>query len=175
MKPKSFASVKLELVGLIMDEIFGPYKTYLNDLRKQTIKANAKLASHPNAYLGFNYHHRQFTETGGILNGTLPDLDASLHEEFQNVVELVCTFEREWRQVNQGLATLFARGESMQDMYDLLPQEVIDVLGNSIEPFRHLTRTRPEAYAILNIPFQYDNYQKVKQLLYQYIGNHLII
>lgn len=175
MKPKSFAAVKLELVTAIMAEIFGPYQNYLNDLRLQTIKANAKLASHPNAYLGFTYHHRQYTETGSSLHGTLPNLDASLHAEFQNVVDLIGTFEQEWRQVNQGLSTLFARGESMQDMYDLLPQEVIDVLGDSIPPFRQLFRTRPEAYAILNIPFQYDNYQKVKQLLHQYIGNHLII
>lgn len=174
-RPKSFAAVKLELVNAIMAEIFGPYQEYLNGLRQQTIKDNAKLSSHPNAYLGFNHHHRQYTATGGILNGTLPDLDARLHESFDNVIALIQEYERDWRQVNQGVSTLFARGEDMQDMYDLLPQEVIDVLGDSIAPFRHLSRTRPEAYAIQSIPFQLDNYQKVKQLIFQYIGNHLII
>lgn len=174
-RPKQFTAIKFELVGAIMEEIVGPYQKYLNDLRKQTISENGKLVSHPNAYLGFTFRHHQYTESGGIIRGILPELDASLHDYFENVMHLTQTFTAEYRQVNQGLSTLFARGDCMQDMYDLLPQEVIDVLGDSIAAFKGMSRTRPEAYAVLNIPFQYENFLNVKQLLHQYIGNHLIV
>jgi len=168
---------KLELVSAIMSEIFGPYSDYLNKLRTDTIQANARVSTHPNAFLGFTYRHKQYTATGSMLNGVLPNLDASLESEFDNVIQMLETYTTEWRQVNQGLSTLFARGETAQDFLDLLPDEVMDALSYDLKKvhFYGLTRTRPEAYAIQGIPFQLDNFTKIKQLLYQYIGMHLIV
>ena len=160
-----------------MSEICGHYQTYLNNLRKDMVKANAKLVEHPNAFLGFYYKHRLYTATDDRMNtGQFPQLDTSLIEDFENVLALTQSFEKDWRQVNQSLGTLLARGESMQDCYDLLPQEVHDILGGNLTTyFGGLTRTRPEAYAIQEIPFQLEAFHKLKLLIYQYIGNQLII
>lgn len=174
---KNFAATKVNLVKDIMSEICGSYKAYLNDLCKQMIKANAQRVHHPNAFLGFIYKYNQYMEQPrNFVSADLPQLDTSLIEEFENVLALQQSFEKDWRQVNQSLGTLLARGESMQDCYDLLPQEVHDILGGNLTTyFGGLTRTRPEAYAIQEIPFQLEAFRKLKLLIYQYIGNQLII
>lgn len=174
---RNFTSTKVNLVKDIMAEICGHYQAYLNELRIQMIKSNAQRVEHPNAFLGFTYKFNQYTaEPRTAISACLPQLDTSLIEDFENVLALTQSFEKDWRQVNQSLGTLLARGESMQDCYDLLPQEVHDILGGNLTTyFGGLTRTRPEAYAIQEIPFQLEAFHKLKQLIYQYIGNQLII
>lgn len=177
MSNPKFTTIKLDVVSAILAEIFKPYQEYLENFLDQIIRENAELISHPNAMWGFTHQHKPYRLSQGLNMSTrLPELSAVLEESLGNYNKALTAYAKDFRRVNQGLGTLFARGETMQDLYDLLPDEVHSILGTNLTTyFGGLTRTRPEAYAILDNPIQHEAFLHQKELIFQYIGNHLIV
>lgn len=176
MSNPKFTTIKLEVVEAILSEIFMHYQKYLNDFRGRLIKENLEYSDHPGAMFGFTVAYNQYTTDGAPRSIQLPTLAEELMPSFLNYKEDMARFVKDWRRVNQGLGTLFARGENMQDLYDLLPDEVHSVFGENLKNyFGRLTRTRPEAYAVKDNPVQYEAFLHQKELIFQYIGNQLIV
>lgn len=177
MSNPKFTSVKLNVVSAILSEIFKPYQGYLETFLDKIVKDNAEISNHPNSMMGFTFGYKPYYKSGiNNLSSKLPKLEAVLEPIFADYSNALDSYAKDFRRVNQGLGTLFARGESMQDFYDLLPDEVHSILGQSLSTyFGGLTRTRPEAYAIKDNPVQYEAFLHQKELIFQYIGNHLIV
>lgn len=176
MSNPKFATVKLEVVQAILTELFSHYQAYLNRQRTDLIRENLEFSNHPGAMFGFTVAYNQYTTDGSPRSVVLPTLAEELMPKFLSYKEDIGRFEKDWRRVNQGFGTLFSRGESMQDLYDLLPDEVHTCLGaNLTNYFGRLTRTRPEAYAVKDNPVQYEAFLHQKELIFQYIGNQLIV
>lgn len=176
-KSASFTSIKQDVFLSILAEIFRPYQDYLEKFLDNIIKENAEVVSHSNAMWGFNYKHKLYRiSQGKQMTTQLPKLASVLEEKVDSYLESVRLYAKDYRKVSQGLSVLFSRGETMQDLYDLLPEEVHSILGaNLVNHFGNLTRTRPEAYAVKDNPVQYEAFLLQKELIFQYIGNHLIV
>lgn len=177
MSNPKFTSTKLDVTSAILTEIFKPYQDYLEKFLDEIVTDNAELSSQELSMFGFTYGFKPYYKSKCSTMATkLPLLHDSLVEKLHDYTMALHQYAKDYRRVNQGLGTLFARGDNMQDLYDLLPDEIHSILGSNLTTyFGNLTRTREEAYAIKDNPVQYEAFLHQKELIFQYIGNHLIV
>lgn len=164
---------KLTFQESILTVIFG--KLFLRDAEilvqetKRLIAENTALGQHRH---GFLFSGKFYTElppkaqksaVKQYVHPSLVSAAKQLHEHHRTV-------EKDALRIRHGLSLVLAPCRTFQDVRDALP----DFLRGEISELSSLPRTRPEAWAIINSPLLFHQYQQTSNLLSFYFLNRIL-
>lgn len=157
-----------DTLKIIMARLFKAERNRLAKNIFSIVKENQKLMGPID---GFLYQGRVFSELNSAIQGkgTKGNLSVSLVPQMEAYLQDERKIDYEEGRVKQALGLLIIDCKNMQDMRDAFPNCLVDI----IPEIAQLTRTREEAYNLLDKPRQYKQYMKLRPLIEMYTVSKL--
>jgi hypothetical protein len=150
------------LVNALTEEIFASEYRRLQKRSIMLVKENTQLGGKPD---GFFYRSKLFSDLDPRLRfkGDKGNPHKSLIPALENYLADQASVDFDKIRVHQALVVILKPCKSNQDVIDAVPNTLHEVLGKISPEYSKLSRSRQEAWSVLDNPQNYHQYMKLRE------------